>query len=71
MAIIVSISDIMGTTTIAVRAETKEVLRHLGEKGESYDQIIRRLVKKAAFKELDDRWNRILEEDEFIALDEL
>jgi hypothetical protein len=59
------------STTIAVSIETKETLRLLGEKGESYDHIIQRLIEKAAWKELDNRWNRILEEDEFISMDEL
>lgn len=65
--------DISGTvtTTIAVSDYTKEKLRVLGEKGESYDQIIVRLIRKAAMKELDERWNKILEEDSFIPLDEL
>jgi hypothetical protein len=58
-------------TTIAVSSETKETLRILGEKGESYDHIIQKLIKKAAMKELDDRWNKILKEEEFIPLDEL
>ena len=59
------------STTIAVASETKETLRTLGEKGESYDHIIQKLIEKAALKELDNRWNKILEEDEFIPLDEL
>jgi len=59
------------TTTIAVSRETKEVLRHLGEKGESYDEIIRKLLSKVAWEEADKRWNKILEEDEFIPLEEL
>jgi predicted CopG family antitoxin len=63
--------DIMAMTTIAVTAETKEALRRIGEKGESYDKIIRRLVKEVGWKELDQRWNHILEEDDFIPLDEL
>lgn len=59
------------STTVAVSRETKEMLRKLGEKGESYDSIIRKLVEEASWKELDDRWNKILTEDEFIPLDEL
>ena len=58
-------------TTIAVKPETKEMLRHFGEKGESYDNIIRRLIEDVGWKELDDRWNKILAEDEFISLDDL
>ena len=64
------IGDIM-PTTIAVSNETRELLRHFGEKGESYDHIIRRLIKDVSWKELDNRWNRILEEDEFISMDDL
>jgi len=58
-------------TTIAISTETKETLRQMGEKEESYEKIIRRLIKEAGLKKLDDRWNRILEKDEFIPLDEL
>ncbi|HOW33213.1 MAG TPA: hypothetical protein PLN32_02010 [Methanoregulaceae archaeon] len=61
----------MAATTIAVSPETKELLRRLGEKGESYDTIIRRLVQQAAWKHLDAQWNAILEHDEFIPLDAL
>ncbi len=60
-----------GTTTVAVSHGTKEQLRQLGEKGESYEQIIQKLVKKAGLKELDKRWNKILKEDTFISLEEL
>ena len=58
-------------TTIAVSSDTKEVLRQMGEKGESYDHIIQRLIEAAQLKKLDARWNKILEEDEFFSLDEL
>ncbi len=61
----------MTTTTVAVSHETKELLRQLGEKGESYDDVINKLIIEASWKKLDDRWNKILEEDEFIPLDEL
>ncbi len=61
----------MATTTIAVTFETKEALRQLGEKGESYETVIRKLIEKSAWKKLDERWNRILEEEEFISPDEL
>ncbi len=61
----------MTTTTVAVTHETKELLRQLGEMGESYDDVINKLIKEASWKKLDARWNKILEEDEFIPLDEL
>jgi hypothetical protein len=40
-------------------------------KGETYDSIIRRLIKHFTWKKLDDEWNEILANDEFIPLDEL
>lgn len=61
----------MSATTIAVSSETKEILRQFEEKGESYNNIIRKLIKEADWKKFDKRWNKILENDEFISLDEL
>ncbi len=58
-------------TTVSLDEETKEMLQHLGRKGETYDEIIRRLIEEAGWANLDDRWNEILESDEFISLDEL
>lgn len=58
-------------TTISLRKETKELLRKLGSKGQTYDDVIRELIEKAAIKELDARWNRILEDETFIPLDGL
>jgi hypothetical protein len=63
--------DIMGNTTISVNQETKKALLKLGVKGETYDSIIRKLVKRFAWKKLDEEWNEILTKDEFIPLDEL
>jgi hypothetical protein len=68
----INIIDIMApATTISVSVEIKEMLRQLGEKGESYDAIIRKLIRRAGWKSLDDRWNAILEHDEFIPLESL
>jgi len=61
----------MSSTTIDVSAHTKDLLLHFGRDRESYDHIIRRLVEEAGWKEMDARWNKILDEDEFISLDEL
>ncbi len=60
-----------GTTTVSLRKETRELLRKLGSKGQTYDEVIRDLIERASIKELDARWNRILEDEEFIPLDEL
>jgi hypothetical protein len=61
----------VSATTIAVSSETKEMLRHFGEKSESYNHIIQKLIKEAGWERLDNRWNKILANDEFILLDEL
>ena len=58
-------------TTISVNEKTRDLLRAMGEKGETYDAIIRRLIQDAGWKKLDARWNRILKEDDFIPLEDL
>ena len=50
----------MSATRIAVSSETKEILRQFGEKDESYNNIIRKLIKEAGWKRFDKRWNKIL-----------
>jgi hypothetical protein len=61
----------MGNTTIAVTQETKKALQQLGTKGETYDSIIKKLLNRSAWKKLDEKWSKILNEDEFIPLNEL
>ena len=61
----------MATTTISLRRQTKEMLRKLGAKGQTYDEVIRDLIERASIKELDARWNRILEDEEFFPLDQV
>ncbi len=61
----------MSQTTIQVSKETREKLKKLGSKGQTYDEIIKNLMvtsKKAMFfTELD----RIADTEEFTPLDEL
>ncbi len=59
------------STTISVRPETKKLLRELGKEGESDDEILRRLMEHVFLKDLNERANRILRDEEFIPLDEL
>jgi len=59
------------TTTISISRDTKALLRKMGEKGESFDAIIRKLLREANWKVLDERWNNIVDEDEFIPLEAL
>ena len=58
-------------TTISLRTETRELLRKIGSKDQTYDQLIRELIDRASIRELDARWNRILEEEEFVPLEKL
>jgi len=37
-------------TTILVTKETRKLLKQLGKKGETYDQVINELAKKAGLK---------------------
>ncbi len=58
-------------TTIQVSKATRDLLRQLGRKGETYDQVLNRLIETARravfFKDID----RILETEEFVPLDQV
>lgn len=63
-------------TTIQIKKDTREKLKRLGHKGESYDTIIDRLV--TYFEELDveklieKRWKKLQEEKEqYVSFDEI
>jgi predicted CopG family antitoxin len=58
-------------TTISLHKETKEMLRKLGAKGQTYDEVIKELIERASIRELDERWNKILKDERFIPLDDL
>ena len=61
----------MTNTTISITQQTKKALVELGVKGETYDNIIQKLIKRCAWKKMDERWNKILAEDELIPLEKL
>jgi len=61
----------MTNTTISITQQTKKALLDLGTKGETYDNIVRKLIKRYAWKKMDEKWNKILAEEDFISLDEL
>ena len=44
----------MGTTTIAIKKELKEKITEFGNKGESYSEIIERLIRSAKERQLHD-----------------
>ena len=58
-------------TTIQINKDTREELRELGKKGETYDQLIHRLIELAKRVEFFEDIDRILETEEFVPLDEV
>ena len=63
--------DMGETTTIPLTKETRDLLKKYGQKGETYDELIRRLLEIAQQVEFARRQKRILEEEEFIPLEQV
>ena len=62
----------MATTTIPLEVGTRDRLRSLGKKGETYDQIIRRLMSIAEYEEFMERqYDHLKDRKAFVSLDEL
>ena len=59
------------TTTIPLTKETRDLLKKYGQKGETYDELIRRLLEVAERVEFSRRQKRILEEEEFVPLEQI
>jgi hypothetical protein len=59
------------TTTIPLSKETRDLLKKYGQKGETYDELIRRLLEIAEQAEFVKRQRRILAEEEFVPLDQV
>jgi hypothetical protein len=59
------------TTTIPLSKKTRDLLKSYGRKGETYDELIRRLLEVAERVEFARRQRRILEEEEFVPLDQV
>ena len=58
-------------TTIQIQKETREELREFGKKGETYEQVIKKLMEIAKRVEFFEDIDRILETEEFVSLDEI
>jgi len=59
------------TTTIPLSKETRDLLKKYGQKGETYDELIRRLLEMAEQMEFARVQKRILEKEEFVPLDQV
>jgi len=63
-------------TTIQIKVQTRERLKRFGHKGESYDDILLRLMEVAdelnVEELIDARWDRLQEEKaKYVSLDEM
>jgi len=56
-------------TTIRVSVNTRNRLKRLASKGQTYEDLLRRLLDDAEMRMLYEREKRILETEEFIPLD--
>ncbi|MEM3085760.1 MAG: hypothetical protein QXO51_08505 [Halobacteria archaeon] len=62
----------MAETTIPLSKATRDRLRALGAKGETYDAILNRLMGRAGCEEFMERQHRRLgEKEKFVPLDEI
>ena len=63
-------------TTIQIQHETREKLKMFGHKGETYDDIVERLMNYCEelniYELIEKRWNKLqLEKEQYIPLDEI
>jgi len=63
--------DMGENTTIPLSKETRDLLKEYGRKGETYDELIRRLLEFAEQMEFARVQKRILEDEEFIPIDQV
>jgi hypothetical protein len=60
------------TTTIPIEKETRDRLRAFGRKGETYDQVLRRLMSVAEYEEFMTRqYERLKDKSTSVSLDEI
>ena len=57
-------SDSMETTTIQVDTNIRDMLRSFGRKGETYNEIISKLIERARYAEFMDESYSILDTEE-------
>ncbi len=58
-------------TTIQIKTSTREELRQLGKKGETYDQLVLRLIELAKRSAFFEDIDRVLEGEEFVPLEKV
>jgi thiamine pyrophosphokinase len=58
-------------TTIQIQKKTREELRKFGTKGETYDQVLAKLMKAAKKMAFFEEIDQILETEEFVSIDKI
>ncbi len=59
-------------TTIPVTKEVRDMLKSYGTKGETYDNILRRIMKQVDIENFMERqYKRLQDKDKFVSLDEI
>lgn len=59
-------------TTITVTKETRDVLKAMGRKGETYDKILRRMVSQIRWEEFVERqYGKLQDRSKFVPLEEI
>jgi len=59
-------------TTIPITKTVRDMLKSYGLKGETYDNILRRMIKQVDHEEFMERQYKLLQEkDKFVSLDEI
>jgi len=59
-------------TTIPLRRETRDRLKELGKKGETYDDVVVRILEQAELTaHLETHYERLRDKSNFIPLDEI
>ncbi len=62
----------MAATTIPIQRKTMDRLKSLGRKGETYDEVVKRLVSLAEFEEfMTKQRERLKDKGAFVSLDEI
>jgi len=68
----VAIETMGNTTTIQVDKEIRDTLKKMGGKGDTYSDIIRRLIKKVEYiKFMEEQYEILDNEKEWVSIDEL
>ena len=59
-------------TTIQIRVDVRERLKHLGRKGETYNTIIEKLIEKASYVQfMEENYDILDKEQNWVSLEEL